>query len=325
MARTYDQYCGAARALDVIGERWTILVVRELLLGPKRYTDLLRGLPGIGPNVLAGRLKHLQASGVVRRSTLPPPAASTVYELTELGEALRPVVAELFKWGGNFMGLPRPGEHFRLGWLLAAMQASFRPELARGVHETYEFRVDGEVFHVIVDDGTIDVREGMAADPACVSASDLATFMAIASRQITPEEAQASGRATFEGDRDAGERAIAILGPHFGAAGPEGGILGALRTVLQSGALAGVEATLEFRIDDHVVHARISDGQVDVREGPPRGKPDLVMTTDLGTFLAVGTGQLDPVEAGARFEGDPEAVRLMGDLLGAYLTGAEAV
>jgi putative sterol carrier protein len=275
--------------------------------------------------VLAARLKHLQESGVVRRTTLPPPAASTVYELTELGQGLRPLVHELFKWGGNFMGFPRPGEHFRLGWLLAAMQASFRPELARGLHETYEFRVDGELFHVIVDDGTIELREGMAPDPGFVLASDLPTFMAVATRQLSPDEAEASGRVTFHGDRAAAERSIAILGPHFAAAGPAGGILGAIRAVLQSGPLGGVDATFEFRIDDHVVHARIADGQVDVREGSPPVEPDLVLTADLGTFVAIGTGQLDPSEADATLEGDPEAVRLLGDLLGAYLTGAEAV
>src|SRR3954447_24985256 len=107
--RSYDQYCPAARALDVLGERWTLLVVRDLLVGPRRYTDLLEGLPGIGPNVLADRLRHLQDVGIVRRTTLPRPAASTVYELTELGQALRPVVQELTRWGLNMMGIPKPG------------------------------------------------------------------------------------------------------------------------------------------------------------------------------------------------------------------------
>src|SRR5918999_5672535 len=132
--RNYDQYCPAARSLDVLGERWTLLVVRDLLLGPRRYTDLLEGLPGIGPNVLAERLRHLQGAGVVRRTTLPPPAASTVYELTELGEALRPVVRELTRWGLNLMDAPRPGEHLRPGWLVRVIEATARPEATRGLH-----------------------------------------------------------------------------------------------------------------------------------------------------------------------------------------------
>src|SRR5688572_7475316 len=126
--RTYAQFCPAARALDVVGERWTILLVRELLLGRKRYTDLLEGLPGIGPNVLAFRLRQLLEAGLVRKVKLPPPAASTVYELTELGEGLRPIVRELTRWGLNFLGPPQPSDHFRLGWVLSALEASFRPE-----------------------------------------------------------------------------------------------------------------------------------------------------------------------------------------------------
>src|ERR687895_679660 len=99
--RSYDQYCPAARALDVLGERWTLLVVRELLLGPKRYTDLLAGLPGIGPH--------------------------------GLGEALRPVVHELSRWGLNLMGAPKPDDNYRLTWVMRGMEAMFRPEAARGV------------------------------------------------------------------------------------------------------------------------------------------------------------------------------------------------
>src|SRR3712207_3261653 len=97
--RSYDQFCGLAKALDVLGERWTLLVVRELLLGPKRYSDLLEGLPGIGTNLLAARLKALEASGLVGRRRLPPPAASNVYELTERGRALEPAIFELIRWG----------------------------------------------------------------------------------------------------------------------------------------------------------------------------------------------------------------------------------
>src|SRR5918995_3325809 len=97
--RRYDQYCALARTLDVVGERWTLLLVRELLLGPRRYKDLLAGLPGIGTNLLAERLRHLEEFGLVRRRSLPPPAGSRVYELTELGRGLESVVMELGRWG----------------------------------------------------------------------------------------------------------------------------------------------------------------------------------------------------------------------------------
>src|SRR5918996_4677686 len=101
--RRYDQYCALARALDVVGERWTLLLVRELLLGPRRYTDLLGGLPGIGTNLLADRLRYLEQVGLVRRRVLPPPAGSTVYELTELGRELEPTVFALGRWGAHFL------------------------------------------------------------------------------------------------------------------------------------------------------------------------------------------------------------------------------
>src|ERR687888_24922 len=105
--RSYGQYCTLARALDVIGERWTLLVVRDLVLGPKRFTDLLEGLPGIGRNLLAARLRHLEAEGIVRRTTLPPPAASRVYELTEEGYDLMLATTPLAAWGARRLGRRR--------------------------------------------------------------------------------------------------------------------------------------------------------------------------------------------------------------------------
>ena len=105
--RSYGQYCALAKALDVIGDRWTLLLVRDLLLGPKRYKDLLSGLPGIGTNLLADRLKELEATGLIERTVLPPPAGSTVYQLTETGQALEPVMVSLGRWGARFLGAPK--------------------------------------------------------------------------------------------------------------------------------------------------------------------------------------------------------------------------
>src|SRR5437660_12010745 len=105
--RSYDQYCAVARGLDVSGDRWTLLIVRDLLLGPKRYKDLLSGLPGIGTNLLADRLKELEGAGLIERAVLPPPAGSTVYQLTERGLALEPVMIALGRWGARCLGAPK--------------------------------------------------------------------------------------------------------------------------------------------------------------------------------------------------------------------------
>jgi DNA-binding HxlR family transcriptional regulator/putative sterol carrier protein len=308
--RSYDQYCPAARALDVLGERWTLLVVRELLLGAKRYTDLLAGLPGIGPNVLAERLRHLQERGIVKRATLPPPAASNVYELTELGEALRPVVHELSRWGLNLMGAPKPDDNYRLTWVMRGMEAMFRPEAARGVRETYEFRIDGEVMHVRIDDGTIEVRHGEAADPACVVTTDLMTFLAVGSRRMSGPEAVERGLSTVEGDVEAVERSIEILGPHLGSLGPPGGLTGAMQARVRPEATHGLHESYEFRVDDEVIHLRADDGEAEVRPGPATD-PVYVFITDLGTLLAIAGNEVEPDKAvadgRARIEGDAEA------------------
>src|SRR5215207_10476070 len=118
--RSYNQYCTVARALDIVGERWTLLMVRELLTGPKRLKDLLEGLPGIGTNLLANRRKTLEGEGIVRRATLPPPAGSNVYELTELGGSLEPVIMALSRWGARLLDAPREVDEMMSGWAAVA-------------------------------------------------------------------------------------------------------------------------------------------------------------------------------------------------------------
>ncbi|MBA2383661.1 MAG: helix-turn-helix transcriptional regulator [Actinobacteria bacterium] len=138
--KRYDQYCPIAHALGVVGERWTLLVVRELARGPLRYTDLADRLPGIGTNILADRLKELEAACVVEKRKLPPPAASTVYELTEYGAGLRPVLHELARWGARSLG-PPPPDALEPGWLVHALDLALSP-LCRG--STIAFRVGDE-------------------------------------------------------------------------------------------------------------------------------------------------------------------------------------
>src|SRR5258707_12347535 len=115
--RSYGQFCAAAKALDVVGERWTLLVVRELLLGPRRFTDLLAALPGLGTSLLASRLKQLEAAGVIRREQLPPPAGSWVYQITDAGLGGALVVKALADWGAGLLETPGPGEAVRAAWL----------------------------------------------------------------------------------------------------------------------------------------------------------------------------------------------------------------
>src|SRR5215831_12190187 len=121
MSRTYEQYCPVARALEIVGERWTMLVARELMLGPRRFTDLMEGLPGISPNVLATRLKDLESAGLVSKRTLPPPAASAVYELTEHAVGLARVLAAMADWGMTMLGRPRKGDEVRGEWMVLGL------------------------------------------------------------------------------------------------------------------------------------------------------------------------------------------------------------
>jgi len=114
--RSYDQYCPIARALDTVGERWALLIVRELLEGPRRYTDLHADLPGVSTDVLAGRLKDMERDGLVTRRRLPPPGAAYVYELTGQGRELRPVLDALGVWGAPLLGEPRPTDAIREHW-----------------------------------------------------------------------------------------------------------------------------------------------------------------------------------------------------------------
>jgi DNA-binding HxlR family transcriptional regulator/putative sterol carrier protein len=200
--RSYDQYCTVARALDVVGERWTLLLVRELLTGPKRFKDLLEGLPGIGTNLLAARLKALEGEGIVRRATLPPPAGSNVYELTETGRSLEPVIVELSRWGASLLGAPQEGEDLRAGWAAVAVRSAVKPSVADGRIGTYEFRIDGEAFHLRLEDGEEEVtelRQGPAQDPDLVLAGDAGTFLAVTSGRMRPEEAVGSGALRVEG------------------------------------------------------------------------------------------------------------------------------
>ena len=201
-----------ARALDVVGDRWTLLVVRELLTGPKRFKDLLVGLPGIGTNLLARRLKELEGEGLVRRTTLPPPAGSAVYELTERGRELELVLTGLARWGVELLGEPRPGEAFRPVWAVQAMKATVGPEAARWVSETYEFRVGEDVFHVRVDGGVSEPEYGPAFEPDLVLETDPDTFLSLFSGRIEAADAVEAGKLGVQGDPETLARVNDLFG-----------------------------------------------------------------------------------------------------------------
>jgi DNA-binding HxlR family transcriptional regulator len=157
MSRTYSQYCGVARALDLVGERWALLVIRELVLGPKRFTDLKDGLPGVGTNILAARLRELGDGGIVQRRRLPPPAASTVYELTEYGRELRPALLALGRWGAASMGEREPSQTLRSEWLAVALTAFFRPEATADLETSVELRLTDGTYRAHIDRGQLEV------------------------------------------------------------------------------------------------------------------------------------------------------------------------
>jgi DNA-binding HxlR family transcriptional regulator/putative sterol carrier protein len=210
--RSYGHFCPAARALDVVGERWSLLVVRELLFGPKRYTDLQEGLSTIGPNVLAERLRTLEAAGVVRKARLPAPAASTVYELTARGAGLRPAVMALFEWGLQLTDEPAPGDAVRASYWLPAIEAAARRQpIAAEVDDVYEFRVGDDVIAVVVRTGGVTVRRGAVESPDLVVCTDDETFAQLGARRLTPDDAIAAGRLSVDGDPAAGERCAALF------------------------------------------------------------------------------------------------------------------
>jgi DNA-binding HxlR family transcriptional regulator len=169
--RSYGQFCGLARALDLVGERWAFLVVRELALGPKRFKDLADGLPGVSTNILASRLRQLERNGIVERRVLPPPAASSVYELTEYGRDLEPAMLALGRWGARSLG-PRGERVLRSHWLALALKGMFRPEAADGRARTYEIRLSDGSFVARVRKRAVDVTAGAAEDADLVLEAD---------------------------------------------------------------------------------------------------------------------------------------------------------
>lgn len=197
--RTYGQYCGMAHAASLIGERWALLIIRDLLVGPRRFTDLHRGLPRIPTNVLTNRLKELEEGGVVQRRILPRPDGSVVYELTEYGQQLEEVALALGRWGAQTMGEPGPGDIVTEASLIMAMRTTFHPEAALGERLSFELHSGPVTIHFATDDGILTAGPGPLDHPDLVieTTPGLKRLM---SGEITPASAIEQGIVTLTGD-----------------------------------------------------------------------------------------------------------------------------
>lgn len=210
-ARSYAQLCGIATALDVIGDRWAALILRDLLLGPLRFGELAEGLPGIGTNTLAVRLKHLEGSAVIRRQLLPLPDRGTVYELTPYGRELEPILMGLGRWGTKSMGRLSPDVASRSRWLVAAMLA-FHDEKRRVARPTtWELRLTDGAFTVRAKGTDLTVAAGAPDDADLVITTGDEHLHGLLTHRLAPSEAVATGAVTVEGDASELARLIELF------------------------------------------------------------------------------------------------------------------
>ena len=197
--RSYGQYCAVARALDLVGDRWALLIVRELLLrGACRYTDLREGLPGIATNLLVARLRDLEGAGILRRVDAPPPVATTVYELTSRGSDLAPVLHALGTWGGELMAQPQGADEFRSHWLAFPI-SRLTDSTPDGPPVTIEIRTGGQPLIVETIDGSVRARSGTADDPDAVLAGPPDAVIGVLRSRLDIAEARRRGL-RIEGD-----------------------------------------------------------------------------------------------------------------------------
>jgi DNA-binding HxlR family transcriptional regulator len=208
--RSYGEACRFAHALDLVGERWALLVVRELLLGPKRFTDLRAGLPHASSNILSERLRDLEQGGVIQRRKLPPPAASWVYELTEWGRELEPIVTKLGAWGARS---PFPPETQEIGpdSIVLALRSLFDPEAAGDLSATYGLRIGEERFRVEITAGELSLGRGGGDPTASIAVPDAPTLAAVLTGQLPLDDALDSGTVQIDGGKQAARRFLRLF------------------------------------------------------------------------------------------------------------------
>lgn len=216
MARQYDQFCALALALDRVAERWTPLILRDLAPGPKRFSDLLLSLRGIGTSMLTDRLRRLEDEGFVSKREVRPPTPATVYELTKAGRELFDALLPLIAWGTRYLVdvIPKPGDEIRPEWLLAAIASTFDPATAQGINDAYEFHVSDAIFSIVVEGGALRTHIGPApVRPDLVVTTDWPTLYRVGFGRVALEDALSKRQLTFEGSRDALARCFQLFGP----------------------------------------------------------------------------------------------------------------
>lgn len=207
--RVYGQYCGFARALELVGERWALMIVRDLLVNPKRFSELQRGLPGIPSNVLAVRLKEMETAGIVERRLLDR-SSHIVYELTPTGAALEPAVTALGRWGAKLLGAPREGEVMTTDALVTALRSTFQPKAAKGVTVTYELRVGNMTVNARVARGLLTVGASPLPDADLVIEIG-PSLRDLLAGELSPRKALSAGLVKVHGDRALLERFVELF------------------------------------------------------------------------------------------------------------------
>ncbi|WP_175412694.1 winged helix-turn-helix transcriptional regulator [Streptomyces sp. TRM64462] len=200
MRREYGQFCGLAAGLDVVGERWTLLIVRELLIGPARFKSLLENLPGIGPNLLTDRLRMLVEQGLVEQTSVADDGRARLYRLTETGQELREPVLALARWGLKFLDESDTTGATRAEWGFLAVQALIVEDAIPQVDEVYEFKVSDQTFQILVRGGRVSFERGSVAEPALTIECDASTFVQVGARMVSPFQAIATGDVRIKGD-----------------------------------------------------------------------------------------------------------------------------
>jgi DNA-binding HxlR family transcriptional regulator len=210
MAREYGQFCGLAHALDIVGGRWSLLIVRDLLTGPKRFKDLEDGLAGIPTNVLSARLKELEEAGIVRRQFLPRPARGVGYELTDYGRELQEPLVKLGLWGAKTLRPAGEGEPISVDGLALGLRGAFRPDAAAGLTRTYELTLDGRPLRISLDDGGLSITA--EADDADVALGTTpALLVGLLSGQVRVDDAIAAGHLVVTGSKAEARRFFKIF------------------------------------------------------------------------------------------------------------------
>jgi DNA-binding HxlR family transcriptional regulator len=202
LMRSYKQYCAMAKALDVIGERWTLLIVRELLAcGPRRYTDLRNGLPGIATNLLADRLRELESEGIIYREDAPPPIATCLFRLTSRGKELAPLVRELGRWGEGLLAERDDDDEFRSHWLAVPFQLYLSDRTPERPPITIEVRTGDQPMVIETVEGAVQARPGRAEQPDAVLTGTPQLIMAVLTGTLELEDARARGL-EYQGDSE---------------------------------------------------------------------------------------------------------------------------